>query len=374
MGFIYIFFGAVLLLYIILLLYLLRSEAILTINSGPIKEYDVKLSLIAVFRNEAFNLPNFLNSIEAQNYNPNLFEVLLINDHSEDDSVIIIERFIARTNLNIRLIHLNKLSKGKKAGIQFALESSKYDWVLCTDADCILPKNFIKAHANCKFNSNPLMVIGPVQLIGPKSFLSQFQKLDFMGMQAFTAYSAGMKQPLLCNGANLAYDKKIFKELNPYSASYASGDDMFLMNAVAEKYPSRIHYLNHQEAIVKTNVSPDWKSFVQQRLRWGGKLRGLRNFTLILVMSIVFLMHLNLLLVLLLSGIERVYFYLFLVGFLIKVFMDKRFMLGAFNFFRESHLLSLFLVAQFFQIFYMGILGVLSNILPYTWKGRKIRD
>ena len=91
MGFIYFFWSSFTVVYNSTL-YLLRSEAILTINSESIKEYDVKLSLIAVFRNEAINLPNFLNSIESQNYNPNLFEVLLINDHSEDDGIII-ERF-----------------------------------------------------------------------------------------------------------------------------------------------------------------------------------------------------------------------------------------------------------------------------------------
>ena len=75
------------------------------------------------------------------------------------------------------------------------------------------------------------MVASGVCYVPKKDFLSAFQNLDFLSLQGATIGSFGINQPFMCNGANFAYSKQFFKELNGFQGNetIASGDDVFLL-------------------------------------------------------------------------------------------------------------------------------------------------
>ena len=77
----------------------------------------------------------------------------------------------------------------------------------------------------------------------------------------------------MCNGANLAYERKLFYEVDGFAGidHIASGDDMLLMHKIAKKYPGKIYYLKSVDAIVSTHPMQSWKQFFNQRIRWASK-------------------------------------------------------------------------------------------------------
>ncbi len=68
----------------------------------------------------------------------------------------------------------------------------------------------------------------------------------------------------MCNGANLAYKREVFYEVDGFKGidNIASGDDMLLMHKIWKRYPNQIGYLKAKEAIVETEAAPTWKAFL----------------------------------------------------------------------------------------------------------------
>jgi cellulose synthase/poly-beta-1,6-N-acetylglucosamine synthase-like glycosyltransferase len=218
------------------------------------------------------------------------------------------------------------------------------------------------------------MIIGPVGYFSDNSFLSYFQALDFLAMQGVSASSAGLNKPLLCNGANIAYEKKLFDELNVYKKDdIASGDDMFMLHKAYSSYPDKVKYLKAESAIVKTYPCKTWKSLFQQRLRWAGKVKYFDTKESVLILLFLLIINIMILALAFLGVFESSYIKYFLIAISIKALTDIFFLWPVAKFFRQSHMLSLFLAVQFVHFIYMAVVGVLSNILPYSWKGRKIK-
>ena len=73
--------------------------------------------------------------------------------------------------------------------------------------------------------------------------------MDFMVLQGITGAVVYKNNLSMCNGANLAYEKKAFYEVNGFAGidHIASGDDMLLMHKIWKKYPDRVHYLKSKE-------------------------------------------------------------------------------------------------------------------------------
>ena len=91
-----------------------------------------KISVVIAFRNESNNIFACLTALEKQLYNNTLFEVILVNDHSEDDSVRQIETYQTTSKLNIQLLHLSS-EHGKKAALQLGIENANYCIIVSTN-------------------------------------------------------------------------------------------------------------------------------------------------------------------------------------------------------------------------------------------------
>jgi cellulose synthase/poly-beta-1,6-N-acetylglucosamine synthase-like glycosyltransferase len=106
-----------------------------------------------------------------------------------------------------------------------------------------------------------------------------FQHIEFATLIGLTGSTAQLKKPMLCNGANLSYRKKIYEELGSYNIEEEgfSGDDVFLMQKIQDKYPGSVVFNNNEEALVTTKVKDDWPEFIQQRKRWISKVSKYKN-------------------------------------------------------------------------------------------------
>ena len=136
--------------------------------------------------------------------------------------------------------------------METAIGLAKGNLIVTTDADCIVQPEWLQTIASYYEEFGPVFIAAPVVYTNPlhgdsffKKLLKIFQSLDFITLQGITGASVYKKFHNMCNGANLAYEKKVFNEVGGFEGidQIASGDDMLLMHKIQKIYPGRIQYL-----------------------------------------------------------------------------------------------------------------------------------
>lgn len=338
---------------------------------------EVKVSVIVAVRNESENIVNLLNSLLLQDYPADLFEIIIVDDHSTDATPGLVEDFIAAqsTDITIKLITLSdqKVS-GKKAAINTGIQSSMGELILITDADCTMNGSWISTIASYFSLHKPKMILGPVRMTDGNHFFGKLQALEFMSLISAAAGSCNAGFPLMANGANIAFTRQAFDECGGYTGNiqFQSGDDMFMMMSIKKKFgPQAIRFLRSADAFVNTPSSSGVKSFVQQRMRWVSKSRGYTDRKLIASSILVYLTNLCLVLTLFAAIINPIFRELFLISYILKMAIDFPLMLSFSRFQRNSSLLWLFPLMEVLNAVYTTIIGIAGNTGKYEWKGRR---
>jgi len=338
-----------------------------------------RFSVIIPFRNEAENLPQLLESIQSLKYPKHLFEVIFINDLSEDDSVHIINSNLSNdpsNNIDFSIINNSiKTNAPKKDAISKAINLAKYEWIITTDADCLLPEYWLDSFDECIQKSNPKCVAAPVTYQVETSFLNRFQILDMLSLQGATIGGFGIKKPFLCNGANFAYQKEAFIEVNGFDGNtkIASGDDIFLLEKMVRQYPNEVQFLKSEQAIVITNSENSWQQLITQRIRWAAKTSSYNNGFGKVTGIIVLLMNLMVILSLLLSvlGLLKATILFYIV--FIKFNMDVLLICKAAIFFNQKEVLRSILLGFLLYPFFSVYVAFLSLFKGYKWKDRSYK-
>lgn len=343
------------------------------------------ISIIIAARNEEKNIGKCIQSIIAQTYPADKFEIIITDDHSTDQTVSVIESFQRE---NITILHLadfilgEKINSYKKKSIDTALQFAKGELIVTTDADCIAPKKWLETLAHFYQQKSPVFVALPVNFnsSSPDDFLFKklfkiFQSLDFMTLQGITGASVFKKVHAMCNGANLAYKKEVFFKMGGFEGidQLASGDDMLLMQKIQARYPDEIAFLKSKEVIVNTQPAETIKDFMNQRIRWASKAGYYTDKKITAVLLLVYLLNAWLLILGICSFFSLNALYLFLVSLLIKTLAEIFFLFPVAKFFEKQKQLWWFLPAQPFHILYTVIAGGLGRFGSYQWKGRKVK-
>lgn len=363
----------ILALYILLSIYCLAIMALIYgFNKVNSFEYlglkpKTKFSIIVPFRNEAENLPQLLNSFSKLNYPADLVEVVLVDDASDCRLQIADFRFQVSVINNIRISN-----SPKKDAISTAIKVVKTDWIITTDADSVVHKNWLSALDNYIQLHKVSMIAGAVSYHCENSFLHHFQQLDLASLQGATIGSFGLKKGFMCNGANFAYTKSFFQKLNGFDGNdgIASGDDVFLLQKAIARFPEKVHYLKSGNNIVITKPVNGWKSLFHQRVRWASKTSSYQSRFGIGLGLIVFGGNVGLLIVLygLLFGIGNFYLLLFLT--LAKFSVDTLLIYKTHNFLTKKKVRYLVLSSLLYP-FFSTCVALYSLTGRYEWKGRK---
>lgn len=343
------------------------------------KTPQTKFSIVIPARNEAANIENCIAGILAQNYPSHLFELIVIDDFSEDETANIVGSLALQHN-NVRLLRLQDFTKDeniiayKKRAIEIAIEQANHPWIVTTDADCSFTNNWLASYDAYIQEHNCVMVAAPVSYKNTVSFLSVFQVLDFISLQGITAAAVGSGSHTLCNGANLCYSKEAFESVGKFSGidHLPSGDDMLLMHKMKRSYPEKIGYLYAQDAVVTTAPSATLDLFIQQRIRWSSKALGYQDKIIFWILLLVYLVNFSLLVYLPVNLIEtgNINNWLFFIG--CKTLLEIPFMYAAAKFFKQQKLLWWFLLMQPFHILYTVVAGWFGTFGSYKWKGRTV--
>ena len=341
---------------------------------------NLSFTVIIAARNEEENIRLYLPSVLQQSYPQELFDVIVIDDHSTDATADVVAEFQSEYS-NLKLLRLKDilpevtLNSYKKKAIEKAIEQASGDWIVTTDADCLVNNNWLQCFSGFIMEHNPVFVAAPVAFFNDHSFLSVFQSLDFMSLQGITAASVNKGFHSMCNGANLAYKKLMFLEVNGFAGidNIASGDDMLLMHKIYEKHPEGVKFLLSEDAIVRTVAMPDWKSFFNQRIRWASKADSYQDKRIFWVLALVYFLNLLLLVIFIAAFFKPVLFVYCLILLVVKTLIELRFMSIVAAFFGEQKLLKWFGLMQPFHITYTVIAGWLGKFGSYHWKGRKVK-
>ncbi len=277
----------------------------------------LSLSIVVAARNESSVISVLLEALRHQDYPADLFEVIIVDDHSDDDTFDIVSRFIDKHRLaHFRLLsaHHRGSIPGKKHALDLGIRDARGEIILCTDADCLPGKGWLRAMADPFANKELHMVLGPVMLtsghVGKLSAVRriflQMQQLEFLSLMGVTGGAAGIGRPIMANGANMAFRKKTFVELDGFAGNtqYVSGDDMFLLHKFKKFKLSgikpgkisdaRITFCNDKDALIETAASASLVAFFRQRGRWTGKASGYTDTFTLLTAGVVVLMNLML--------------------------------------------------------------------------------
>ncbi|MDO1501757.1 glycosyltransferase [Winogradskyella maritima] len=341
-------------------------------------EPQTAFTIVVPFRNEAKNLPTLLRSFSNLKYPKALFEIILVNDMSEDDSIGVINEFLnSKSGKNLKnIIQINdriiSTKSPKKDAITTAIHLAKYDWILTTDADCAVPPYWLDTFDQYIQTNDCVSVSGPVKFTGLSSFLTRFQILDALSLQAVTLSSFGLQKPMLCNGANFAYKLSAFKEVNGFegNTNSASGDDMFLLEKFKTSFPKQSHFLKSDKAIVTTLVENSIGDLMDQRKRWVSKMGASKNGLSKLSGVIVTLMN-----VLLIALIPLVLFNIIPASsagmiVLIKCSVDLLLVFKSARFFEQEGALLSFVFASLLYPFFNLYVVIASLFGTFRWKDR----
>jgi cellulose synthase/poly-beta-1,6-N-acetylglucosamine synthase-like glycosyltransferase len=358
--------------YSILILYYRAGWHELKPFSTGIDEPGTKISVIIAARNEEEKIGNLLTSIESQTYPKQLFEVIVVDDDSTDNTTAIVKNFQF-----VKLIQLrsDKINSYKKKAIETGITAASGDLIITTDADCLVTENWLKTIAAFKEETSAVFIAAPVAMENNQGLLQIFQSLDFLVLQGITAASVKKRVHNMCNGANLAYERKVFYEVNGFTGidHIASGDDMLLMQKIARHFPGKISYLLSKEAIVTTQAARTWKEFFSQRIRWASKATNYDDLKIFSALFLVYFFNCSLL-ALFISGfwIHDLWWGLIAILF-IKIIIELLFIYPVARFYNKQYLLKLFPLFQPLHIVYTVIAGWLGVFGNFEWKGRRVK-
>lgn len=346
---------------------------------------EIRFSIIIPFRNEAENLPQLLNSLIVINYPLSKFEIILVNDESEDNSVKIIEEFQQTPlDFNLKVLENNRISNSpKKDAINTAINSANFEYIITTDADCQVSENWLKSYNDFILKTGNKLVAGPVGLISPlvahkpfkhRKILRNFEALDILSLQASTAGAFGIKQAFMCNGANLCYKKNTFLEVSGFSGNsqIASGDDVFLLEKFQqENY--KIGFLKSKEVIVYTKPQQSFGDLVSQRIRWTSKAPAYKSLFAKFTGISVLLMNLSLVFAVFLALFQLLPYQPILIIFLIKFNLDFILIYNSAKFFQQETVLRSYFWSSIFYPFFSTFVALKSIFSDFNWKGRQFK-
>lgn len=345
------------------------KERFLNFNKKDI----VKVSILIAARNEENNIEQLLKSLYNQSFAKEFFEVIIVDDHSEDRTKQIISTFIYNyKDINIRL--LDAENYGKKHAISQAVHNAVNELVLVTDADCILQATWIESIVSFYQNKRCKMILAPVLLSPANTFFEKMQVLEHLSLIGSTAGSAAIGFPVMCNGANMAYEREAALEVEKYRTDFniPSGDDMFLLEQFVKNFGHKnVKFLLNKSAIVKTKTCKTISDFFRQRRRWVSKTKSYTSWKIISTALVVLFFNLSIISLFISAFFIPALWSLYFLLTLLKFLIDYPLLKNITHFMNQESLLKWALPLEFIYPFYVVFTAFSGMMIKVSWKGKQ---
>ncbi|MDR2149369.1 MAG: glycosyltransferase [Spirochaetaceae bacterium] len=236
----------------------------------PPREKPLVSVIIAVY-NERRRIENLLKSLCAQEYEP--VELIFVDGGSQDGTVDFIRAFFGDTPRNRVTIVTLKENPGpnyKQYALAQGIERAAGSLFLFTDADCLVPEQWISSMAARMVDERVGLVIGPVAKIPQAdSFFHRYQCFDHAVRYLYIAASAGLGAPGGGFGNNLIVRRSALEAIGGYAhVPYSPTEDAALIAQIRSQSRYAIHAALGTDTLVMTLGEKDWKALINQTLRW----------------------------------------------------------------------------------------------------------
>lgn len=381
MPFFLLFFFLLMVIYAILIEYYHKAWKQVPSFDAAVHIPHTVISVIIPVRNEAANIPQLLDSLYGQQYPKNLYQVIIVNDHSTDNTWELLQQYITPdmwlqcVNLADHTASQQQVTAHKKKAIETGIGLSQGTLIVTSDADCRFDTNWLYTIASFYEKQQAKFIAAPVKITTNRSLLSVFQSLDFITLQGITAASVYKRFHSMCNGANLAYEKNVFYEVNGFAGidNIPSGDDMLLMHKIFRRYPDKVFYLKNEAAIVTTTPAATWKEFFHQRIRWASKADQYDDKRIFWVLLLVYLINCCFLATVIAAFWKNIWLFFGVLLLIAKILIEFPFVQAVATFFGQRTLMKYFPFLQPLHIAYTIIAGWFGKFGKYEWKGRQIK-
>ncbi len=338
------------------------------------------VSVVIPTRNESKNIQACLQSIFKQSYPKDFFEVIVVDDYSTDPTLRLArevnEKNLIVLDLMKYLGNPGEYFPNKKKAIALGIKNAKGELILATDGDCIVGEEWMATMVNAFRQTNAKLLTGPV-FMKPALFpIEIFQQVDVMCLVGITGATIRNNFPTMCNGANLMYAKQTFLEIEGFKGNHdvPTGDDIFLMQKINERFPGTVGFVKSYKACVFTKPERSFWGFVSQRVRWISKSSRFSSWWVAAVLYFAYFFNL----LIIVSGLfalqmqEFTWLPLAVLGGA-KLFSDFVFNIPVTFFFRKWYMLLLLPFIEVFYVPYVVVIGVLSLTGKYRWKDRLVK-
>ena len=331
-----------------------------------------RISVIIPFRNESAHVDRLLSALVCQNFPAERWEVIAVNDHSQDDTLERLHRWQAHAGISLRVLENTSGENGKKAALSRGIEQACGDLIVTTDADCQMGAGWLRQLSAYYEHHQPYLMFSPVLFEADHpEFFTRLQSLEAISLLATAAGSSQMQRPVFCNAANMAFPKDIYQQLkDPMLRHIASGDDTMLLLSIKKLDPSRIKFNPGAEAVVTTSPMDTVHEFWNQRKRWVSKSRHYRDPDILVAGALVVLANLWLALLAAGSLFSSTFTTPLVAGFLVKMSADALLIWPTAAFFNRHHLMWSFLPGQLLYPFYSTLSAIVGWTGGFTWKNR----
>lgn len=340
-------------------------------------EEKISVSVIIAVRNEEKNIERTIESLLQQKYPKSLTQIIIVDDHSTDRTAELVRAY---ANQGVEFIQLNQkevYNSYKKLAIATAIHQAKGEVIVTTDGDCRMGELWLSVLMSNFHEKECYLLSSPVLYSEEKSFFERLQSLEFLYLIGLGAAGIGNNNPTTCNGANLAYRKKVFYEMQGFQGidDLASGDDELFLHKVAENHADKIYFCKSREAVVYTDAKPTVSSFISQRRRWASKSTKYKNKKVVALGVIIWLFNLSFVCALLSLPFvfSSLLFKVFLFSVFSRLLIDFVFLRALTTFARYERYLIYLPILVVLHPFYLVGIGVFGNIGKYNWKGRKVK-
>lgn len=354
----------------LILAFFVGLKRILNKNNEPAGEA-VKFSVIVAFKDEETNLPILLNTLSVQTLFSDFFEIILIDDHSADNSLAVANGYRSRIK-NLRVVESPVNFIGKKAALSYGISLASNPLIVFTDADCIPTKYWLESISNVAAKGSAF-IIGAVVMNPINSFVRKLQSLEYSSLMASAAGSCGIGHPIIASSANLAFRNDLLKvDAESMNPSISSGDDMFLLHKAKRLTDCRVEFMTDARSIVQTSTESTIAKALNQRKRWASKSVYYKDFDTIVAGLVVLIFNSLLVLLFFASIVDFVYLFYFLILLVVKSFVDYLLINRYLKFTAQDKLLRIFLPLQLLYPFYVVYSFFVGIVVKANWKGRAV--
>jgi cellulose synthase/poly-beta-1,6-N-acetylglucosamine synthase-like glycosyltransferase len=301
------------------------------------------------------------------NYPSDKYEIIFVDDHSDDSTAKIIGSYCDR-NSNWRIISLKEKSislKGKKNALQQGIGQAKGEIIFTTDADCIVPPDWL-SNLSGYFQTGISMVLGYSPLIKSKKLYYRLLQFDNLFSGIAAAATAKLGYPFTSVGRNLAYRKDTYEDVGGFLSlkKFKSGDDIHLTGKFRHNNNGRIDYCADPTTFVHTLIPSTFREVIQQQIRKNSKTFQLSGLSVI-AMLMIFLYYI---LLFIMPYIMPTWVNMWLFIVIVKLLTEYMSLYKAAKIFQQTDLIPYILPMQIIYPFYIIIFSVIGTFQYYHWK------